>query len=279
MMRRRATVLTHWLCAATCLCILAIIAGCGAPQKTTTTDASGGAADRPALRVGVARSAPPLIFGQGDEVQGIEADLARKLAEELGRPVQFVPMFFPDLIPELRAQRIDIIMAGVSVTPERARFVRFADAYMINGLQGLIRDEDANKVGSVDLIEHGQWRIGVEKDSTAANHVTRHMPGSKAVVFPTIADAVDSLAAPRSPIDLVLYDSTSVRWYAARSRDDDAAGPKLSAVQGLLTEEPIAWAVHPSDDDLHKRANEALSKWKADGTLDAILAEWLPAGK
>lgn len=257
------------------LCVTFVV-GCATPRAKTVTPPDAVAPLGKPLRVGVARSAPPLIFGEGENVEGIEADLARKMGEALNRPVEFVPMFFPDLITELRAQRIQIIMAGMSVTPGRERVVRFAEPYLINGLQGLIREDEAAKLGSVDRIEMGQWRIGVEKDSTAAVYVERRMSNATVVVYPTIADAVKSLTAPRSRIDLVLYDSTSVRWFAARSRDEGAVGPRLIAVPGLLTEEPIAWAVHPSDDELLKQANDVLAKWKADGTLDAILAKWLP---
>ena len=114
------------------------------------------------LRVGVSETAPPLIFLQNDEPAGIEADLARQLAEALGRKIQFVSIYWPNLIHELRDGRIDIIMAGMSVTDQRKRRVAFAEPYLVVGQKAMIRAKDQETLGTTGTIRVTSQRVGVE---------------------------------------------------------------------------------------------------------------------
>src|SRR5262245_15025232 len=94
--------------------LVALAAGC--------TSAAPSAPDRPtnpSLRVGLAPDSPPVVFRQGPQIVGLEPDMARALAEALGRPLEFVPYEWDNLIPALLAGRIDVIMSGMTVTPAR----------------------------------------------------------------------------------------------------------------------------------------------------------------
>ena len=73
----------------------------------------------PPLRVGVSPDYPPVIFEHEGEIVGIEADLARRLGQTMKRRIEFVRIPFPDLIDALEANEIDVIMSGLSITPER----------------------------------------------------------------------------------------------------------------------------------------------------------------
>src|SRR5258708_11871996 len=71
------------------------------------------------LRVGITPDYPPLVFGQAGAVAGAEIDLARALAKELNRPVEFITLQRDDLINAIQDGRIDIVMSGMSVTKTR----------------------------------------------------------------------------------------------------------------------------------------------------------------
>jgi len=77
------------------------------------------------LRVGVSPVYRPVVFREDDRIVGIEADFARRAGERLGRRVEFVEMLRHDLIPALEVGTIDVIMSGMSITPDRARRVLF----------------------------------------------------------------------------------------------------------------------------------------------------------
>jgi ABC-type amino acid transport substrate-binding protein len=97
------------------------------------------------LKVGITPDYPPLIFRQGETVTGIEADLARKLGQELNRPVSLVTLKWEEQIDALLGKKIDLIMSGMSITPTREIRIRFSDPYLKSGLVAAFRAEDSKK--------------------------------------------------------------------------------------------------------------------------------------
>ena len=86
-----------------------------------------GPSRRPPLLVGVSPTYAPVIFETDGEIVGIEADLARILGRALGREIVFRRHPFPDLLDALLRGEIDVVMSGLSITPERAERVRAAE--------------------------------------------------------------------------------------------------------------------------------------------------------
>ena len=132
----------RWLVLICFLPGLLLLIGCAAPRQQTvkTTEVPQNAN---LLRAGVAANAQPLVYRQGDKIVGLEADLARELAKDLGKSVQFVEYEWDGLIPALMANKIDIIMSGMSITGPRQFRIAFTIPYFKSGLMALIRREDA----------------------------------------------------------------------------------------------------------------------------------------
>lgn len=245
---------------------------------TTSTASSNGAVappdDEPAersgrvLRVGVSRTAPPLIFEKDGKEAGIEADFARELAKALDRECEFVPVYWPDLLFELQHERIDIIMAGMTITAERELRVRFTEPYLVTGLKPLVREESVKAFPDADSVMRARVRIGVEEESVGAEFVRTKIPGATVVVYPTVQQAVDGLVAGRC--DIVVHDAPTVQWMAAQRPK-----LKLRPVPGLLTKESLAWAVNRNNEALLEDANRVLAEWKRTGKLGAMLERWL----
>src|SRR5688572_3352430 len=105
---------------------------------------SAGSATEP-LRVGVTANFPPMIYKEGGKLVGVEADFARALGEELGRPVSLVELNWEDQIPALVEGRTDIVMSSMSITRPRQLRVAFTRPYLAMGQGVLVRREDANK--------------------------------------------------------------------------------------------------------------------------------------
>ena len=255
-------------------CTMAL-SGCGAPagsKEAIPDPASARAGDvdvgQKVLRVGTSQTAPPIVFEKDGQIVGIEADLARRLAAALGRKLEFVPLYWPNLIPELRGRRIDIIMAGMSVTRERARKVAFTDPYLTVGQMALIRKDDLATLGTKQAILSTTARVGLEKGSTGEQFSRETLTGATKISLPTLALATESLIDGK--VDVVVHDSPSIQWLAQKHRADG-----LVAVPGTFTTETLAWAVHPDDAELLEAANRVLSELKESGELKAIISQWL----
>src|SRR5687768_6610293 len=86
------------------------------------------------LRVGVTLYAPWAARGDEGELIGFEVDVARQLASDMGVDAQLFPYDLDRLVPALEAGEIDLIAAGLTITPERALHVNFSNPYAASGV-------------------------------------------------------------------------------------------------------------------------------------------------
>jgi ABC-type amino acid transport substrate-binding protein len=224
---------------------------------------------RPALRVGVAPTYPPVIFESEGEIVGIEADLARLVAEKIGRRLVFVRYPFPGLIGALERGDVDVIMSGLSITPERAMRVRFTEPYMQAGQLAIIRSQDAGRLGRIQWIRRTGTRVGYERGTTGENYVADRLPRSTAFAFNSVAEGIRSLRAGR--IDYFLHDAPTI-WRLA----GDPSHRDLLGLYRPLTEEYLAWAVRMGDTKLFGLLDATLAHSKREGMIEPILDRWIP---
>lgn len=90
---------------------------------------------RGVLRVGMSTFVPWAMRDKQGELVGFEIDVANRLAQDSGWKVEFVPTAWDGIIPALLANKFDVIIGGLSVTPEREKSVLFSDAYSHSGIQ------------------------------------------------------------------------------------------------------------------------------------------------
>jgi len=221
------------------------------------------------LLVGVTPNYPPIMFKQGDEFAGVEADLARLLAIELGKPVKFVELKWDKQIPALLNRETDIIMSGMSITKARGIRVNFADHYLKSGLVAMMLIEHAETYQTVEDVMQNYSNVGVVKGTTSDVFVRNNFPNLLRVIALQEADDAPSTLDRRS-IDLFIHDAPSIMWLVSENEAD------VTALWEPLNEEHLAWAVRRDDEKLLKQVNSILNKWKNDGTLERTLLRWLP---
>ena len=101
----------------------------GSHRPRTTTDTLAEIKKRGTLRVGVALIVPWAMHDKDGNLIGFEIDVAKKIARDLGVAVEFSPDEFHYLIPDLQADRFDLIISGMSITTNRAMQVNFSAPY------------------------------------------------------------------------------------------------------------------------------------------------------
>ncbi len=224
----------------------------------------------PELRIGVTTDYPPIIFKQGEEIMGVEADLARLLAVELGKTVKFIELRWEDQIPALMSGKTDMIMSGMSITNARKVRVNFADHYLKSGLMTMMHIENVRKYNSIESIKQNFLTIGVQKGTTSEVFVRENFPNVVRVAsFQNASDAPTPLK--NRSIDIFVHDAPSIMWLVSENEAE------LTALWEPLNKEYLAWGVRKNDPELLMNVNSILNKWKKDGTLEGILVRWLPA--
>jgi len=227
--------------------------------------------DMPALplRVGVTPDTAPYVFqppGQYDRYEGIEIDLARRLAATLGRPLTLVPVPWDEQIPSLLNGRTDVIMSGMSITPARAARVAFGDPYLSTSIQAVVRRGDAERWKTPEALLQTSPRIGVKVGTTGEALVRERRPDENIVRYRRTRDAIIELLNYR--IDVYVSDAPIIEAAVLSHPSELVAYPRVVGQQS------IAWGFRPEDTQLRSAANAALAQWRGNGTLRQVLESW-----
>jgi ABC-type amino acid transport substrate-binding protein len=260
---------------ASVLCALALL-GAGTTQSWASAPPPVTPVPTP-LRVGIAPVQPPLAFKEHNVLAGVEVDFARRLEPALGVKVTFVEVPDNDLVTALRERRIDVVMSGMAITPERQKVVRFTLPYLRIGEVLLLRKADVKRLPGLEAMNRSDVRIGFLSGSSGEVYVQSKLPRAQAKGFGTADAAVKALQ--ERGIDVFIA-KAPVIWGLTVSRHDPQH--HLVARYRPLTEDYLAWAVRPDDAGLLGKLNGTLRRWEADGTLRDVLDDWIhisPAGR
>ena len=170
------------------------------------------------LKVGVNPLFKPFSFEQGGKRVGVDADVAALLAEKLGVKLQLVvPKSFGDLIPMVRSGQVDVIMAGMSITFDRAKVVDFSQPYFQTGLSvlankgrlgklgaGVVKDYDGLIKRLKDNGKIAKLVVAVTKGKSPEKVVPRFFPGAQVVQYDTNEAAAEAVLAGKA--DIMVHD-------------------------------------------------------------------------
>jgi polar amino acid transport system substrate-binding protein len=220
------------------------------------------------LVVGTSGDSPPYSTRRAGTVAGIEIDLATEVGKLLGRPVRMVHVPWNELFDVLVSGRIDVVMAGVTVTPERAARVAFTEPYLRTDIAVLVRHDDLQRFGSRAALCKKPVDIGVVGQTTGQRYLQEHCPAVVPRIYQSSDDAVLDVA--NGKLDAVISDGPVLSYLASQQAID------LDIVATGATHEEIAWAVRKDDTALQQALNRALATLRKDGTLDRVLGHWIP---
>lgn len=117
------------------LAILLVVAGNIATISAATAGMLEDVQKRGTLRVGMSTFVPWAMRDKDGNLIGFEIDVATQVAEDMGVKVEFVPTAWSGIIPALIAKKFDIIIGGMSITPQRNLTVNFTTPYAHSGQQ------------------------------------------------------------------------------------------------------------------------------------------------
>jgi len=223
------------------------------------------------LRIGVVKDSPPLIFYEKRRWMGVEADLGRALATRLARKPVFIAYPTEQLSQALLDGKVDMLMAGITITEERRVQMDFSSPYLVVGQAALIRPSDILQYNTKIKIRSTQARVGVIKESAADQLVTRYFSHAVRVPLRNSREAVAALQNKK--IDLWMGNAPAIWWLIQQQT------PSLAIAPALFAKEEVAWAFRRGSVSLRESANQALLDWQKDGTLEKAVGHWLPFSK
>jgi polar amino acid transport system substrate-binding protein len=228
-----------------------------------------------ALRVGAALPDPPFEFIDNGEPAGFDIALMQRIAEKIGHTWQLVPFKgadFNDIFAGLDAGTYDCVASGTTITPERRKIAAFCEPYAVSG-QSLVVDAGRHPDvhGIADL---RGLVIGVQQGNTSQPVADRLVAEHRAArvrvyAYDEIEKALDDLSS--GGCDAFMKLAPVMEWFV-RGR------PKLKVVEVGITRESLGICVAKNNTTLREAIGKAQAGLMADGTLAALIKQWLGTG-
>lgn len=237
-----------------------------ATAETSAESAQTGEA-LPVLVMATNAAFPPYEYYEGDEIVGVDAEIAALIADKLGMQLQIEDMEFESIITAVKSGKADIGMAGMTITEERLQSVSFSTSYA-TGKQVIIVPEGSDiaepsdlegKTIGVQLSTTGDIYVTLDYVDTGLSQIERYNKG---------ADAVQALA--QGKIDAVVIDNEPAKVFVAQNDG-------LTILETEYIIEEYAICVAPENTELLDQINAALAELAESGEIQAILDKYIKA--
>lgn len=234
------------------------------PQEAAATTEAADKTEGGVLVFGTNAEFPPFEYvGDDGEPDGFDVALIKAVGEKLGMEVQVENMEFDSLVSSI-GNRIDGAIAGMTVTDERKEQVDFSNPYY-EAVQFVIVSADSDIATADDLKNK---TIGSQLGTTGM-FLSEDIEGATAQTYNRAIDAVNDLVNGR--VDAVIIDKNPAEVFNTKFEG------KVKIIDGAefgFETEEYAIAL-PKGSGLVDQINQALEDLKADGTFDALVAEYI----
>lgn len=215
------------------------------------------------VRIGVSLGGEPVGFrNASNEPVGYDVDVAKALAAKLGVPARFSDVSSDARISMLMSKQLDLVVANVSITPQRARVVDFSIPYNVAGLR-VIAQKNAHVKTLTDL--NGK-RVVVGRGTTADTFLRKSAPQAVPVYTDNFApDGVLLLQQKR--VDAGIEDSSLLDYLASKN-------DQLETLPTMYGNTPIGIAMAKGDPAMLKFVNGFVADYIKSGAYAANYKKW-----
>ncbi|GIP59422.1 transporter substrate-binding domain-containing protein [Paenibacillus sp. FSL W8-0186] len=250
------------------LLLTTVLAACG--QAKETKDSSQGT-DTPAAKklvLGLSADFPPYEFhikndkGE-DEIVGFDVEIAKEIAKDMGAELEIKDMVFSSLLNELGSGRVDIVISGLSPTPERAKEIEMSQIYY-NAKQAVVaREADKDKYSTLESLEG--LKIGVQKSSIQED-IAKEIPGAKLTSLAKISDIIMQLNSGR--VDVAIIEGP-----VAESFVKNVDGIVITDAEPVTEDEGYVVGIKKGNKELLDQVNATLDRLIQDGSIEKFVQE------
>jgi len=220
------------------------------------------------LIVAMSGNQPPLnAKDKNGKLIGLEVELARILAASMGVKAKIVTKPFPELLPSLEKGDVDMVISGVTITPERNSRVAFAGPYFSSGKSLLTKSSKLADAEDADEINAKDIRLAALGGSTSEQFVKDVIPKAELQVVESYDEGIEMLKNDKT--DGLVADFPFCVVAALRN---EAAG--LDTLAEPFTYEPIGIALPGNDPLLTNAVQNFLNTMRGSGALLELKAAW-----
>ncbi len=225
------------------------------------------AADTGPLKVGVSTFVPWAMQDKDGKYIGFEVDVAEALGKDLGRKVELVPTKWSGIIPGLLTGQFDIIISGMSITPEREEKVAFSIPYDYSGMDLVANKQRAAGFSTLEDFNKPDVILAARTGGSAKSAIEKYLPKAQVRWFDEETQALQEAVSGRAH---AFVSSAPLPALEASRRPDALFRP----LKDTFTKEPIGMAMRKDDKQLKATVDAWIAKREADGTLEKLRRYW-----
>lgn len=211
------------------------------------------------VRLGTEGAYPPYNFlNDAGEVDGFEREVGDELCARAELTCEWVTNEWDSIIPNLVSGNYDAIIAGMSITAERDEVIDFTTPYT--------QPDPSSFVAASADVDLASGVIAAQTGTIQAGHVASI--GATLLEFATPEETVAAVKSGEA--DAVLADRAFLEPIAAEDADLQMVGDDVLLGGG------IGMGIRESDTELREKLSAAIESMKADGSLNVLIAKWLP---
>ena len=262
-----------WLKGVMGLMSMAALAACGANEGASSDSSANTSEDKLAqiqdkgeLVIATTADYPPyewhLVKNGKDEIVGFDIDIANEIATELGVELIVKDMDFDGLIPALSTGKVDLVIAGMNPTPERAESVDFTDVYVTTKDVVLIRKEDGEKYTSPESLNDA--KLATQKSTIQEDFLKEAYADNYLQSVGKWGTAILSLNTGK--VDAILMVETVANQYAKENDNLMVANLDIASEAN-----EAAIAVQKGNEAFLTTVNDILNDLKEAGKVDELI--------
>ena len=220
------------------------------------------------IRVGMTLNQPPFnLRSMSWEPMGLDVDIAELLAESMNVKLTIVEMPFHELLPSLESGKIDAIVSGMTITPERNLKASFVGPYMVSGKSILTKSATLAESDESEDLNKKELKIGALKGSTSEKFVNNFLKMAQLTLFDSYKDGVKLLMDDKVQAIVADYPVCIL----AQLRYPEAG---FESLEEPLTIEPIGVALPANDPLLTNLVQNYFNSLMLTGILDEVQEYW-----
>ena len=226
-------------------------------NKTNSSESVENTEDK-IIYVGIDAAFPPFGYLDNGNIAGFDYDIMSEIAKLTDMKVEFNQMQFAGLLPALQTKKIDVIIAGMTVTEERKEFVNFSETYYVSS-QVILVHRDNNDITNFDNLEGKNVGTVI---GTTGDVVMTENEKVNTKKFDTGAQAVLSLKEKK--IDAIVFDKEPCKNFAKYNEE-------IKLIDSDSVQEDYAIAVRKEDTSLLENINRGISIIMTNGTYESLI--------
>lgn len=219
--------------------------------------------------LGTSADYPPYEFHKiidgKDTIVGFDIEIAKEIAKDLGAELEINEMKFDGLLPALTTNKVDMVLAGMSPTPERSKSVDFSNIYYTADQSIIVKADKKDKFK--DKTSFKGLKVGVQKGSIQEKLAEEQLQGAEIKKLGKVTELI--LDLQNNKVDAIVVETPVAKAYTDKNQDLSITDITFDIEEG----QGSAVALAKGNEELKEAINKSLDRLIKEGKIDEFVVE------